>query len=248
MDCLQFSRQVLQRVLGFSPTQLDYIFALPGRKALEVIFSTYANFEQCIERFHQKASDTPGLKKITLIPLSERDARSVTVIMYSEKISTEDIQTWLSFQCTVARGMELRDQDGIRTGARRYYVRLRRDGETGRLHHLPSTIQLGSIRGHVFYQGQPKDCRKCGSLDHLAADCNAIFCKNCNSNSHATRNCDHAKLFLTNCTAALGIYSCYKSATSRIRTITAFMKKDGHMVSLFGQGLIKIDLLVWQFS
>ncbi|KAL7400010.1 hypothetical protein ABVT39_005277 [Epinephelus coioides] len=191
MDRLQFSRNVLQTILGFSAMQLDYIFAFPGRKVFEVIFATFTYFEQCIERFNLKKPNTPGLEKITLIPLSERDARAVTVIMYSEKISTEDIQTWLSFHCTVVlRGMELRDQDGIRTGACRFYVRLRRESEIGPLHHLPSTIQLGPVRGHVFYQGQPKDCRKCGSLNHLAANCNATFCKNCKVSTHSTRNCD----------------------------------------------------------
>uniref|UniRef100_A0AAY5L9I7 CCHC-type domain-containing protein n=1 Tax=Esox lucius TaxID=8010 RepID=A0AAY5L9I7_ESOLU len=107
--------------------------------------------------------------------------------MYSEKVKTEDIQTWLSFYCTVQRGMELRDEDGIRTGARRFFVRLKRVTET--LQHLPSIIQLGPFRGHVFYAGQPKECRKCGSLGHLAAECTATFCRNCRSVEHNTKDC-----------------------------------------------------------
>ncbi|KAK2900039.1 hypothetical protein Q8A73_013168 [Channa argus] len=50
----------------------------------------------------------------------------------------------------ILRGMELRDEDGIRTGARRFYVQLKRDEDSGQLIHLPSTIQLGSIRAHTF--------------------------------------------------------------------------------------------------
>lgn len=189
MDRLQFSRNIIQKELGFSPLQLDYIFALPGKKTFEVIFTTFTLFEQCLERYNQKKDDNPRLRSVALNPLSERESKTVTVIMFSEKITTEDIATWLSFQCSVLRGIELRDEDGIRTGARRFYVRLRRDGNSGQLHHLPSTIQLGSVRGHVFYAGQPKTCRKCGSTTHLAVKCEMTLCKNCQSGDHSTRDC-----------------------------------------------------------
>ncbi|KAL7399702.1 hypothetical protein ABVT39_010838 [Epinephelus coioides] len=89
--------------------------------------------------------------------------------------------------------MELRDEDGIRTGTRRFYVRLMTDGDSGRLRHLPSIIQLGPIRGHVFYAGQPKTCRKCGSSSHLAADCNTTFCRNCQCADHYTKDCDQPR-------------------------------------------------------
>lgn len=189
MDRLQFSRYVIQKELGFSPTQLDFIFAFPGKKTFEVIFTTNALFERCVSAFNQMKDSNPRLENISLTPLSEQEPKVVTVIMYSEKVTTEDIQTWLSFQCTVNRGMELRDEDGIRTGARRFYVRLRRDQQSGQLLHLPSTIQLGSIRGHVFYSGQPKTCRKCGSMAHLAANCDTTHCKNCKGSDHATKDC-----------------------------------------------------------
>lgn len=39
-DRLHFSRIVIQKELGFSPTQIDYIFGLPGKKSYEVIFAT----------------------------------------------------------------------------------------------------------------------------------------------------------------------------------------------------------------
>ena len=190
MDRRQFSRNVLQEELGFTPQQLDYLFALPGKKVFEVIFATFDFFEQCVDRFNKKRVNNPRLENISIVPLSERDGKSVTVIMYSENVSLQDVLTWLSMRCTVQRGLELRDEDGIRTGAHRYYVKLRRDTRNGLLQHLPSTIQLGRIRGNVFYQGQPKTCRKCGSLGHLAAACNSTYCKNCATANHSTRDCD----------------------------------------------------------
>ena len=190
MDRLQFSRNVVQKELGFTPAQLDYVFALPGKKTFEVIFTSFALFEQCLERFLQKKDNNPRLDKVRLIPLSEREPKTVTVMMFSEKVTTEDICTWLSFHCSVLRSMELRDEGGIGTEARRFYVQLRREEASGRLQHLPSTIQLGPIRGHVFYAGQPKICRKCGSLSHLAANCNATTCRNCKSTAHNTKDCN----------------------------------------------------------
>uniref|UniRef100_A0A673I7J0 Zinc finger CCHC domain-containing protein n=1 Tax=Sinocyclocheilus rhinocerous TaxID=307959 RepID=A0A673I7J0_9TELE len=78
----------------------------------------------------------------------------------------EDTATWLSMHCTVLNTSLMRDEDGIKTGASKFQVRLKKDTE-GNYHHLPSLIQLGPIRGYVFYNGQPKECRKCGSLDHI---------------------------------------------------------------------------------
>ena len=190
MDRRQFSRNVLQVELGFTPLQLDYLFAMPGKKTFEVVFATYDFFEQCVDRFTKKKVNNARLENIRMLPLSEMDEKSVTVIMYSENVNPEDIQIWLSLRCTVQRGMVLRDEDGVKTGAHRYYVKLKRDQTNGSLQHLPSTIQLGRIRGNVFYASQPKTCRKCGSNQHLAAACNNTHCRNCRSARHSTRDCD----------------------------------------------------------
>uniref|UniRef100_A0A8C5E7U6 CCHC-type domain-containing protein n=1 Tax=Gouania willdenowi TaxID=441366 RepID=A0A8C5E7U6_GOUWI len=84
----------------------------------------------------------------------------------------------------------MRDEDGIRTGARRFYVRLKREANSELLHHLPSTIQLGQLRGPVFYAGQPKTCRKCGCSSHLVVNCDATYCRNCKSSAHNTKDCN----------------------------------------------------------
>lgn len=55
--------------------------------------------------------------------------------------------------------------------------------------HLPPIIQLGAIRGYVFYPRQPKKCRKCGGNDHLAAECDNVVCKNCRSDEHIAKEC-----------------------------------------------------------
>uniref|UniRef100_A0A671YFU1 CCHC-type domain-containing protein n=1 Tax=Sparus aurata TaxID=8175 RepID=A0A671YFU1_SPAAU len=68
-------------------------------------------------------------------------------------------------------------------------VRCGNAGRQGVLQHLPNTIQLGAFRGSVFYPGQSKECRKCGSLDHLAAACTMDICRNCKASDHTTAQC-----------------------------------------------------------
>ncbi|MGL4568695.1 MAG: hypothetical protein ACRCU6_09250 [Fusobacteriaceae bacterium] len=123
-------------------------------------------------------------QKIDLIPLAERELRTVTV-MFSEMIKLEDISMWLSLHCSVIKAFQIKDEDGVKTGASRFHLRLRTN-EKGELFHLPSMIQLGSIRSFVFYNGQPKVCRKCGSLNHLAAQCESVF------SNHRFRDCPFA--------------------------------------------------------
>uniref|UniRef100_A0A668RH43 CCHC-type domain-containing protein n=1 Tax=Oreochromis aureus TaxID=47969 RepID=A0A668RH43_OREAU len=209
MDRLQFSRTVIQKELGFSPNQLDYIFGLPGRRIYEVIFATKTLYESCINIFNRKRQSSPQLAHIKMTPLSGREPKAVTVIMHSEYVRVEDIKTWLSFKCSyvrvediktwlsfkcsVIRGLDLKDEDGIRTGAYRFYVHLKRDENSGELTHLPPIIQLGAIRGYVFYWGQPKTCRKCGSNDHLAMECVNVVCRNCKSGEHVIKDCPYPK-------------------------------------------------------
>uniref|UniRef100_A0A3B4GDS6 CCHC-type domain-containing protein n=1 Tax=Pundamilia nyererei TaxID=303518 RepID=A0A3B4GDS6_9CICH len=185
----QTFRIVIQKELGFSPMQIDYIFGLPGKKSYEVIFATSTFYESCLDKFNRLRQTRPQLENIKMTPLSGREPKAVTVIMHSEYVRVEDIKTWLSFKCMVKRGLDLNDEDGIRTGAYRFYIHLHRGETSGDLIHLPPTIQLGAIRGYVFYPGQPKTCRKCGVNDHLATECENVVCKNCKSEEHTTSDC-----------------------------------------------------------
>ncbi|MBN3297873.1 ZCHC3 protein, partial [Amia calva] len=74
-------------------------------------------------------------------------------------------------------------------GAYRFQVRLNKDNVNGGLCHLPSTIQIGSCRGHVFYMGQPKVYRCCGTVGHFAATCTIVSCKICGEKGHLASNC-----------------------------------------------------------
>uniref|UniRef100_A0A3Q2Q6N8 CCHC-type domain-containing protein n=1 Tax=Fundulus heteroclitus TaxID=8078 RepID=A0A3Q2Q6N8_FUNHE len=85
-----------------------------------------------------------------------------------------------SYFCVTSCHLSSTDEDGIRTGA-----------SLESCHHLPPIIQLAAISGYVFYPCQPKNCRKCGSHEHLATECHNLHCKNCKINEHLTKDCPH---------------------------------------------------------
>ncbi|MGH0187084.1 UNVERIFIED_CONTAM: hypothetical protein FKN15_023670 [Acipenser sinensis] len=186
MDRLEFSRNVLQKGLGFHPRNLDFIFAFPGKKTFEVIFSTFAMFEFCLEKF-KKFGDQ--FKNIAMVPLTRRELKVIHVVMFSELVQYEDILTWLSQYCDVIVGSTVKDEDGVKTGERKFQVKLRRDIVSGDYKHLPNTIQIGSCRGYVFYMGQPKVCRSCGQAGHFSANCDQKFCRNCGAFGHFSNEC-----------------------------------------------------------
>lgn len=114
----------MQKELGISPRNMDYIFSLPGKKVFEVIFATNSVFEICLQTFAKLKQTRTHLSDIEMIPLSEVKPKAITMLMYSKHVKNEDIKSWLSFQCVVIKGHELKDEDGIKTGARHFFVHL----------------------------------------------------------------------------------------------------------------------------
>ncbi|KAJ1201930.1 hypothetical protein NDU88_005734 [Pleurodeles waltl] len=188
MDGLLFSRSVLQKELGFRPDQIDYLFAFPGGKVFEVIFTTFALFEQCLKRFKER-NDSAPLKVFSINALTQPQKRWVNVSMFNEYVQSADIITWLNQFCVVSHGERVRDADGVKTGYFKALVSLKRDRATEELRHIPSTIRLGGATGTVFYVGQPRRCRKCNLEGHLAKDCTAPFCTKCRNTGHEAVDC-----------------------------------------------------------
>ncbi|KAJ1184512.1 hypothetical protein NDU88_001318 [Pleurodeles waltl] len=194
MDGLLFSRSVLQKELGFRPDQIDYLFAFPGGKVFEVIFTTFALFEQCLKRFKER-NDSAPLKVFSINALTQPQKRWVNVSMFNEYVQSADIITWLNQFCVVSHGERVRDADGVKTGYFKALVSLKRDRATEELRHIPSTIRLGGATGTVFYVGQPRRCRNCNLEGHLAKDCTAPFCTKCRNTRHEAFDCVAEKTY-----------------------------------------------------
>uniref|UniRef100_A0A3P9AAI3 CCHC-type domain-containing protein n=1 Tax=Esox lucius TaxID=8010 RepID=A0A3P9AAI3_ESOLU len=188
MQRLELSRSVIQHELGYSPGDLNCLFKLPGpREIFEISFKTP---EHLTTFWHKTREDRHSniLNRFHIEPITEPDRKTVTIIFYNETVTEYDIRTWLARHAQVDSDVrQIRDEDGIWTGARKCNITLRRD-PAGTIKHLPSTIMLGNNRGQVFYYGMPKLCRNCGATGHLAANCTVIRCKNC-GDEHFTKDC-----------------------------------------------------------
>lgn len=60
---------------------------------------------------------------------------------------------------------------GIPNGVRTARMRLQKS--------IPSAVRIAGESVFISYPGQPKTCRKCGDLGHLAQGCNRPRCYNC---------------------------------------------------------------------
>uniref|UniRef100_A0A3Q0SQJ1 CCHC-type domain-containing protein n=1 Tax=Amphilophus citrinellus TaxID=61819 RepID=A0A3Q0SQJ1_AMPCI len=63
----------------------------------------------------------------------------------------------------------------------------------GWMEHIPQTITLGENRGYIYYQNQPKVCRRCGEWGHLVESCTQVVCRKCRQVGHVIENCINKK-------------------------------------------------------
>lgn len=187
---LEFSRTILQRGMGFSPSDLNCLVKLPGLKEVfEVSFRNPQKLQEMWSFWGENKYLAP-YKEFCVDALTDREMKVVTVQFFNEAVSDYDITTWLNRYGRVSsEGRKITDEDGVWTGARKWLVRLNVDPSgIGGVRHIPNSIVLGPNRGLVFYNGMPKLCRKCGELGHLAAACTVVKCRNCGA-PHETSHC-----------------------------------------------------------
>lgn len=191
LNRLEFSRGVLQKVLGFRPIDLNCIITTGKGGQWDVSFMSEAGMMECVSRFHNlRGHDL--IKKLSLEKLTNNARRVVIVRMGSEMVKGQDVCTWLRRYCHVkGEAIKVRDDDGVWTGAWRVVCELWRGlGTYDGFLHIPSDIALGADRGYVHYFGQPKVCRKCGGVGHLAVVCKRVVCNVCKEEGHMARECE----------------------------------------------------------
>lgn len=191
LNRLEFSRQILQKEFGFKPEELNCLISVGKGNEWDVSFCRRESMERCQGLFEQ-SFQSEVMKKFQLTVLTDTSKRVVIVRMGSEMVEGKDVCTWLARYCnSVEEAVKVTDSDNVWTGAWRVRVSLKRDrsGYEG-YGIIPSEISLGNNRGYVHYFGQPKLCRKCGAMGHLAAGCTKIICNVCKKEGHVASECE----------------------------------------------------------
>ena len=55
--------------------------------------------------------------------------------------------------------------------------------------NIPFYLRFGKFELRFSHVGQPKTCRKCRALDHIARDCSNDVCFNCDTIGHVSKSC-----------------------------------------------------------
>ncbi|MBN3312964.1 ZCHC3 protein, partial [Atractosteus spatula] len=115
----------------------------------------------------------------------------MTVFVLDPFVSEEDIEGFLGKHVTLyGTGKKERDEEGVWTGKRQYWMSLRQcpKAEEG-VFHPPAFFEMGTDGAYLSYPGQPRVCWNCFDLGHCAKQCEIMNCSQCGSRSHRTRDC-----------------------------------------------------------
>lgn len=80
---------------------------------------------------------------------------------------------------------KLYDQPKVCNGLRHFRVVLKKP--------VPCFIRFGKFLVRFYHDNQPKTCRRCNSSEHLAKDCDAVVCYNCDGIGHVSKACPNDK-------------------------------------------------------
>lgn len=120
--------------------------------------------------------------------LGDSDHQLVLVKIHEapDKIPDTVVIDRLSYYSRIVSFRRDRIAAGIFNGIRTARVRLREN--------IPPVVSIAGEPFRIWYNSQPKSCKKCGSPDHMAADCKNPRCYNCDTHGHRANDCHHPPL------------------------------------------------------
>ena len=104
---LDFSRKHIQRILKFTPNDLNCIIALPFNKGFDVSFQSAINLKEFWTRYETVKDQFSAFE---VERLNDDSFKTVIVRMFNETVNADDICIWLARYCTVrAQATKVRD-------------------------------------------------------------------------------------------------------------------------------------------
>lgn len=189
---------VLIDTFNLTVSQILCLQDFPGQGIYDV---TFLSTEVCWNVF-EKAKEKEGtgvLKGIGVIPLFMEEDKMIIVHMYSPFSDVLKVRAFLKNYCEELKGGEkVLNKYKIWTGKYRFFGKFKLDKScVGGVKRPPAVFSIGGERGYLYYQGQPRYCRKCFSYGHIATECEMTEkCRFCKQIGHkakdctATRTCD----------------------------------------------------------
>nr|XP_006002506.1 PREDICTED: gamma-aminobutyric acid receptor subunit pi [Latimeria chalumnae] len=180
-------RDLLIDSLHLSPIHVYAFIHFNGSRDYDISFWNPAFLDLFWERFEQ-VKDAPIWQNFEIIKVSQNTVRQVTILFRTELVSPPDIRFWLRRYCSILGALNpIQDSNGFWNGG--YKVKVQLKSKDNKIEHLPNTIVIGRDRGYLFYPGQPRTCRRCGSTKHFSTNCAVQVCNKCGKQGHITKDC-----------------------------------------------------------
>ena len=186
-------------LMEFLKIKVEDIFCLqdnPRERGYDVTFFTEQT-TQCVFVRWWEEQDKEAVKDFEVLYMSSKNDKQIIVHMYDPHVTVQEIGAFLMrYASSIGKPTrKIVDDMGIWTGKIDFMrVTLKRDPEGfDGFAHPPAFFNIGKVRGHLFYRGQPSFCKKCRGSGHRAGECMdgpaPKACHSCRSTDHLLKDC-----------------------------------------------------------
>ena len=190
-----FSKDVVGGFLSLTVGEVLCVYDNTREKCFDLALRSKAMAARVLETCRARAGEEP-LSRFEVVDLGQSNVKLVTVYLYDPHVPDEEVLTYLRRFGEILSPVRKLCGPGAPfwDGRRQVKVCLAEDpAEEGGTRHIPAYVTLGSVRGRVYYPGQPPSCRRCRGTGHTEASCGGLTCRACGEVGHIARACPAPK-------------------------------------------------------
>ena len=191
----KFTKDVVGSFLSLTGGGVLCIYDNAREKCFDLALKSKAMAARVLETCRARAGEEP-LSRFEVVDLGQSNVKLVTVYLYDPHVPDEEVLTYLRRFGEILSPVRKLCGPGAPfwDGRRQVKVCLAEDpAEEGGTRHIPAYVTLGSVRGRVYYPGQPPSCRRCRGTGHTEASCGGLTCRACGEVGHIARACSTPK-------------------------------------------------------